>query len=249
MMEQGQWVHCNFLDNTIKDTIAITTVYGKHNGKERRELWDGLIKITPQTKWIVGGDFNVISDCSEHCGKHPPLQSDMEEFRDCLETCGLSTPHTIGSLFTWSGVKSNGRVMRRLDRALVNDRMIEDYEDITISHLSRASSDHKPILLQCKKGSQAGPKPFRFLNAWLNHHSFLKMVSDHWDSSSHHGSMAGLAFKLHGLKRHIKEWNIKTFGNVVNKLKEAVETAIKAQEQFEKDPTPENRELDNKAKA
>ncbi|VFQ82077.1 unnamed protein product [Cuscuta campestris] len=89
----------------------------------------------------------------------------------------------------------------------------------------------------------------RFLNAWLNHHSFLKMVSDHWDSSSHHGGMDGLAFKLHGLKRHIKEWNIKTFGNVVNKLKEAEETAIKAQEQFEKDPTPENRELDNKAKA
>ncbi|VFQ88669.1 unnamed protein product, partial [Cuscuta campestris] len=247
--EDVQWVNCDLMDTITKENLRITTVYGRHTGQERRELWAGLVKLIPMSKWIVGGDFNTVADYSEHDGKNHPNARDMEEFKACISSCGLTTPHTIGSLFTWSSNRSNGRVMRRLDRVLVNNKMLEEFEDISIMHLSKTSSDHKPLLLQCKKEPLGGLKPFRFLDAWLNHPTFLKVVTDSWDKTNQHGGMEGLARKLKELKGHIKERNTKTFGNIFSKLKGAEQTAIQAQENFEKDPSPANREQENKAKA
>ncbi|VFQ98006.1 unnamed protein product [Cuscuta campestris] len=159
--EDVQWVNCDLMDTITKENLRITTVYGRHTGQEKRELWAGLVKLIPISKWIVGGDFNTVADYSEHEGKNHPNARDMEEFKACISCCGLTTPHTIGSLFTWSSNRSNGRVMRRLDRVLVNNKMLEEFEDISIMHLSKTSSDHKPLLLQCKKEPLGGLKPFR----------------------------------------------------------------------------------------
>ncbi|VFQ94511.1 unnamed protein product [Cuscuta campestris] len=249
MKEDTQWVNCDLIDTSTKESYRVTTVYGKHKGAERRDLWAGLVNLIPSCKWIVGGDFNITTACSEHSGRNIPRHIDMEEFKDCLDSCGLVTPHTVGSVFTWSGNRSNGRVMRRLDRALVNNFMMEDFEDICIKHLSKTSSDHKPVLLICSKAPLGGPKPFRFLDAWLNHPTFLKMVSNYWDKTSNHGGMAGLVMKLKGLKGQMKEWNSNTFGNIINKLKEAEQATIQAQENYEREPSSENREQENKTKA
>ncbi|VFQ72955.1 unnamed protein product [Cuscuta campestris] len=83
-----------------------------------------------------------------------------------------------GSLFTWSGVRSQGRTWRRLDRVLLNLDTMASFEDLALTHLPRANSDHKPLLLSCLDTPPSGAKPFKFLNDWNSSHFgniFLKL--------------------------------------------------------------------------
>ncbi|RAL44323.1 hypothetical protein DM860_017429 [Cuscuta australis] len=73
--------------------------------------------------------------------------------------------------------------------------------DISITHLSKTSSDHKPMLLICKEEGFQGPKPFRT------------------------GGMAGLAMKLKGLKSILSTWNKLHFGNIFQEVKDNEITA------------------------
>ncbi|VFQ60212.1 unnamed protein product [Cuscuta campestris] len=205
--------------------------------------------MIPSHEWIVGGDFNAVANLSEHSGRISPLQSDMDDLNDCLENCGLINPRLIGNLFTWSGNRSRGRVQRRLDRAVVNGTLMNNYDDITVTHLSSTTSDHKPILLQCLQNQSYGPKPFRFQNMWMNHNNFLQVISDFWKSRSYLGGIHGLDSKLKGLKAVLKEWNLKSFGNIQEKIQDAERLATSAQECFEADQSDFNRANYNKAKA
>ncbi|VFQ93922.1 unnamed protein product [Cuscuta campestris] len=208
-----------------------------------------LQTLQTNNKWVVGGDFNIIAEWSEHKGKTMPNQTDMTEFKDCIATCNLNHPHTQGSIFTWSGGRRNGIVFRRLDRALVNETVLQYFDDVCVKHLSKSTSDHKPVLLTCFKEELGGPKPFRFIDAWALHPSFLKVVNEYWKSTHPYGGMAGLSSKLRGLKGVLTVWNKSTFGNIFSNLKEAEEQAISAQEAYEQDPNPSNREADNKGRA
>ncbi|VFR00985.1 unnamed protein product [Cuscuta campestris] len=217
--EDEQLVNCDFLEADTKDQVRITTVYvyGKHSCKERRGLWHSLQTLQTNNKWVVGGEFNIIAEWSEHKGKTMPNQTDMKEFKDCIASCNLNHPHTQGSIFTWSGGRRNGMVFRRLDRALVNETILQYFDDICVKHLSKSTSDHKPVLLTCFKEELGGPKPFRFIDSWALHPSFLKVVNEYWKA--------------------------------LTPMEEAEEQAISAQEAYEQDPNPNNREADNKARA
>ncbi|RAL41595.1 hypothetical protein DM860_013129 [Cuscuta australis] len=164
--------------------------------------------------WIVGGDFNTVLSFDEHKGNSNPDFNDMDDFRTCIDACGLHSPPFTGGIFTWTGVISKGKLWRRLDRVLINSNSNMLFSDISISHLSKTSSDHKPILLLCKEEGFQGPKPFRFLNVWATHHNFLTTVNDYWVNSPRTGGMAGLAMKLKGLKSTLSNWNKLHFGNI-----------------------------------
>ncbi|VFQ62668.1 unnamed protein product [Cuscuta campestris] len=66
---------------------------------------------------------------------------------------------------------------------------------------------------------------------------------------SYLGGMHGLASKLKGLKAVLKEWNLKSFGNIQEKIQDAERLATSAQECFEADQSDFNRANYNKAKA
>ncbi|VFQ75326.1 unnamed protein product [Cuscuta campestris] len=173
----------------------------------------------------------------------------FEEIRDTssVEPVNFRTPSKDSSSLSIPKTKkkkqSRGKVFRRLDRAVVNEVMLENYDDITVTHINSTTSDHKPVLLQCIKNNHDGPKPFRFFNIWLNHPNFMKTLKDFWSSQTCFGGMTGLAHKLKGLKVILKEWNKDVFGRVENNIKKAELIATSAQERFENDPSA------NKAKA
>lgn len=85
--------------------------------------------------------------------------------------------------------------------------------------LPRSVSDHCPILLK-EDERDWGPKPFKFLNAWVLHPSFIKEVEKVWVGSQVVGwagfrSMA----KLKLLNQALRIWNVEVFGLVESKLK------------------------------
>ena len=65
-----------------------------------------------------------------------------------------------------------------------------------------------------------GLKPFRVLNAWVGHPSFLKDVRNCWGNIQVTG-YAGfkLLIKLKKVKAFLKRWNIDVFGNVHQSFK------------------------------
>ena len=73
---------------------------------------------------------------------------------------------------------------------------------------------HFPIL--SKRGAQSwGPTPFRFENAWLDRHLFLKNVENWWDSLVVDGwPIFPFMGKLKSLEVLLKSWNKETFGNI-----------------------------------
>ncbi|GMP47970.1 hypothetical protein CsSME_00015489 [Camellia sinensis var. sinensis] len=74
----------------------------------------------------------------------------------------------------------------------------------------------------CEDGRDWGTKPFRFINAWVSHPSFMKIVKQVWNDTQVEG-WAGfrLMVKLRSLKQALKIWNVEVFGHVESKLKAA----------------------------
>ncbi|VFQ63978.1 unnamed protein product [Cuscuta campestris] len=87
-----------------------------------------------------------------------------------------------------------------------------------------------------------GPKPFRFINAWANHVTFLPLISKFWEENPNYGGMFGLHQKLKKLKNILKSWNKETFGNIFSKLTQAKDKSIEAEKEFLTNPSPSNRQ-------
>ncbi|KAL7161405.1 hypothetical protein ACSBR2_041963 [Camellia fascicularis] len=80
---------------------------------------------------------------------------------------------------------------------------------------------NEPILMM-EDDRNWGPKPFKFINAWLLHPNFLHEVRKVWDSTRVHGWASYIIMeKLRALKVALKRWNVEVFGDVDSNLKEA----------------------------
>ncbi|VFQ69265.1 unnamed protein product [Cuscuta campestris] len=222
--------------------IRISSVYGAHSIKDRTKLWLNIQETCPlDMRWIIGGDFNAVTSYEECKGICTPHVQSMNDFNTCISQCKLIYPDAEGGLFTWSGVRSQGRTWRRLDRILLNVDLLNSFEDVTLKHLSRANSDHKALLLQCINQQSGGVKPFRFLNSWISHETFQQTIRDVWSKCPTTGGMRGLTSKLQATKTALKLWNQTTFGNIFLNLKNLEQEAIQAQQLFETDTTDFNR--------
>ncbi|CAH9130817.1 unnamed protein product [Cuscuta epithymum] len=107
--------------------------------------------------WLLGGDFNVVAD---YKGPSVPRAADMRDFRNCMEYCHLMQPPIVGSSYTWTGVRANGRIWERLDRFLVDQEFLDAFDNVNVHHLSKMPSDHCPILLICETQLIRGPAQF-----------------------------------------------------------------------------------------
>lgn len=69
----------------------------------------------------MGGDFNEIMFSSEKRGGINRCSSQMQEFREMIDDCGLADLRCKGDLFTWSNRRSgNEIILARLDRYFGN---------------------------------------------------------------------------------------------------------------------------------
>ena len=71
----------------------------------------------------------------------------------------------LGSHFTWS----RGNLSKRLDRAVYNDGWLIKHVNSSVLHLPKINSDRRLILVKFQNvdSRNGGPRPFRFLVAWL----------------------------------------------------------------------------------
>ncbi|XP_075111657.1 uncharacterized protein LOC142181898 [Nicotiana tabacum] len=83
--------------------LILRLVYAKYDRTERIELWDSWYAMASDmtVPWLVGGDFNVIWDEEEKFGGLPVSLIEIDDFRQCINTCNLIDLGFKGSIFTW----------------------------------------------------------------------------------------------------------------------------------------------------
>ncbi|GAV78807.1 hypothetical protein CFOL_v3_22272 [Cephalotus follicularis] len=111
--------------------------------------------------------------------------------------------------------------MERLDRAFGNSLLKFMFPNVMVSHLSRSSSDHCPIIVDLLRVDVLPPKKFQFEYVLFGHIDFFKVIFDSWDMFPQ--------FPLQTLKAcslSLTWWNKHVFSNVF-KMKRRLLARIK----------------------
>ncbi|KAK8684060.1 hypothetical protein V6N13_040097 [Hibiscus sabdariffa] len=103
-----------------------------------------------------------------------------------------------------------GCVGDRGDRFLVLADWLDRFEGLEQRNLLRNVSDHDPVQLSCGVVNW-GPRPFRFLNAWLERKGHIKVMGDEWRRISDSHTTSSVVDRLRELKVFLKQWNRESF--------------------------------------
>lgn len=106
LVDWGQQVAITF--NLGPNRFRVTSIYARCNSLERLELWDNILDISAlnELPWLVGRDFNVISNEEKKLRGLPFTTMEAMDFANCIKSSALVELKFITSCFTWW----NGRI-------------------------------------------------------------------------------------------------------------------------------------------
>ncbi|KAL0294970.1 UNVERIFIED_CONTAM: hypothetical protein Sradi_6858100 [Sesamum radiatum] len=202
LLVAGQFIHCRLLNKRTSTTCLTTVVYGECDLVRRRLLWEELRNISAATAdvpWCVLGDFNIVVDASESCGRTAESTPAMAEFREFIGDAALVHLPFTGCPFTWHNCSEGNRSLwRRLDRILVNDAWVEVWPLSSYLSALPQTSDHSPLVLMGAPRPQGGI--FRFDNFLSSQPGFINSVRQVWSHSIYGTHMYAITRKLKALK-------------------------------------------------
>ncbi|WMV15018.1 hypothetical protein MTR67_008403 [Solanum verrucosum] len=147
-----------------------------------------------------------------------------------------------GPKYTWSNLRGiNFRIWKRLDRAMANDKWLQDMPHTSITHLPSVGSDHFPILMEMNVRQVNYIKYFRFLNCWADQPTFLDTMTDCWDRRMEGDPMWIFHQKMKRVVATLSSWSKMQFGDIYAKVKDYEEKVKIAEESLIQDNTDENR--------
>ena len=133
---------------------------------------------------MVIGDFNVFLHASEKKSRQPPQISQVDAFKEALESCQLQYLGFKGYPFPWNNKRpGEANTKIRLDRGVANEAWLRKFPLSRITHLSAHASDHLPLLLQVQSFNhqrQRREKSFQFEESWLLKVYCEAMVKEAW---------------------------------------------------------------------
>ncbi|XP_057791145.1 uncharacterized protein LOC131008275 [Salvia miltiorrhiza] len=162
------------------------------------------------------GDFNAVKGAHERISFLAPHRGSCVDFCSFIEDTQFIESLTDGLRFTWSGRRFlPHHVESMLDRAMFSQGFADFWDSIITTALPRLTSDHSPLVMQCRRATPSGKRQFRFLNMWVTHPSFGGMVGSSWMKSVDTFCLiARVMLKLKRLRDDIRIWNREVFGNV-----------------------------------
>ncbi|XP_019224926.1 PREDICTED: uncharacterized protein LOC109206551 [Nicotiana attenuata] len=246
------WLTLKLNHTESKVEFVLTLVYAKCDAVERIELWDSLYDIASDINlpWLVGGDFNVIWDEEEKFGGLPIHINEIDDFRQCINTCNLSDLGFKGSIYTWwNGRLEEDCIFERLGRCVSNSEFQQTFPGIEVQHLPKIGSYHSPLKLKCHKETPPVKKPFRFLNFWVEHASFKELVKENWKADFSANPFIIFNHKMKKLKKALSVWSKETFGDIFQKVASLEEVVLIHEAEFEANPTKLNRQRLQKVQA
>ncbi|GJW78224.1 RNA-directed DNA polymerase, eukaryota, reverse transcriptase zinc-binding domain protein [Tanacetum coccineum] len=164
-------------------------VYALNSGIERRIPWDELqiaktcINGSP---WILMGDFNVTLSLSEHIAGKSTIDSDMNEFIDCVNTIEVEDVCKTGMHYTWikSPSKPHTSIMKKLDRIMANEQFLDEYNQAYVVFHPFLVSDHSPAVIVLPQAMYRKKNSFKFANFVANKEEFSSIVKKGWSNKN-----------------------------------------------------------------
>ncbi|KAL8133670.1 hypothetical protein AgCh_008927 [Apium graveolens] len=149
---------------------------------------------------------NIIRQDDKRGGRPYPTWL-IQGFQKCIEDCGLHDLEIEGYPYTWErGCGTDDWMEIRLDRALVSDSFINQFQDAKLVNMKISTSDHSPILLVPFTSSHSiKVKRFRFENAWLRDPMCGKIVQDSWQLNEGKSLAEKISFTSEVLEKWGKE--------------------------------------------
>ncbi|MBA0566552.1 hypothetical protein Golob_011359 [Gossypium lobatum] len=113
----------------------LINVYTPSTLMEQKILSEEMIEVRKQftNHWIVGGDFNRVSNRSKRSNCVGLLKG-SKDFGSFIDKCKLVDLPLMGKKFTWYGTEKK---RSRLDRFLVDEEWLEHFEDLQQQGLKR----------------------------------------------------------------------------------------------------------------
>ena len=174
----------------IDDAWHFTGFYRASEATNWEDSWSVLRHLGSQfvLSSVCIEDFNEITRVEEKLRGAVRSEKQMQDFRDCLDFCGLKDLGYSGLPFAWCNRRYNeGLGWVRLDRAMATAKWILKFPTARLHHLLGSSSDHRPLWLvsdDLNTRLYQAQKPFRFEVMWLKDKRCEGVVHSAWDMSS-----------------------------------------------------------------
>ncbi|XP_075103465.1 uncharacterized protein LOC142178046 [Nicotiana tabacum] len=247
-----QQVTVKVFHHELGQHMIMTFVYAKCSPVERLELWDHLYYLASDMEfpWLEGGDFNVLLHEYEKIGGLPVHPPEYEDFVFYINSCGLFDQGYKGSPFTWWNGRPNAEcIFYRLDKILMNLPFQIMLPTIEVEHIIRTGSDHAPLLMTCGEKIANFVKPFKFLNFWTKHDTFIDAVRQNWEVDFIGDPFLMFKQKLKKVKAALSKWSREIFGDIFKQLAILEDISRVKEMLFEEKPTIENRIVLQKAQS
>ena len=203
----------------------VTFVYGEAQVSERYKNWDMLRGIVGANDlpWVVMGDFNEVLRPDEHVGIGQRSNAQIQAFRDTMDVCSLMDIGFSGRPWTFNKKVRGGTYTRvRLDRALATTEWHTLFPMADLSHLTAATSDHCPILLNLNREERVArpPQTFRYEVMWEGHSDWGETIDTARLQKGVSTTVEQLKDKLHAISNDLGRWDRNTFGCVRKEIKD-----------------------------
>nr|DAD41264.1 TPA_asm: hypothetical protein HUJ06_015587 [Nelumbo nucifera] len=179
--------------------------------------------------WACIGDWNFITSNKDKKGGNPIEYYRLMHLKSVIDQCGLQDLGYRGRRYTWAGIRGGSLIEERLDRAYANTKWMILHEQVVLSHLLRARSDHSPVLLDTSNNLNWRPRPFRFEEIWNHHEDCKNVIVNSWKEDIVETPMKNLIRNVKNIGPTMRDWNKRVFGNVQNNVQKAKEELIRGQ--------------------
>ena len=95
------------------------------------------------------GDFNEVLSVTKKQGRMDRPFRQIDNFRHCVNSCGLNDIDYVGSWFTWSMYRQDlGWIQERIDRGFATMEWLNQFPGARIYHLASSALDHCCLMLR-----------------------------------------------------------------------------------------------------
>ncbi|GFS40427.1 hypothetical protein Acr_00g0068490 [Actinidia rufa] len=210
--------------------FAVSFIYAFNTIVGRRPLWENLNNFNTSLEllWLLLGDFNTVLS-KEKANGLPVKAYEIRDFRNCCYDLGISDLRSTGAFHTWS----NNSVWSKLNRAMVNTRWIQDGLTAQVNFgLPGKHSDHSPCVVNLYGEIDRGASSFKFFNMWVQHESFMDLVSNSWSMRVEGTTTYRLCKKLKTLKDPLKALHRQNFSHISARAEAAEVKLFQAQQKL-----------------
>eukprot|EP00253_Pinus_taeda_P005862 PITA_05862 len=178
------WIRTDIWDKATKEDYIIYNIYAPNHYRDKASCWDTITSdlMTVQGRNIfLRGDLNLIRNADEKLGGNFYADPSRDSLEAIIQTHNLVDIPPLNGRFTWSNKRiGNSNIKERLDRILVQERIVARFSNIQSKILLGYFSDHKPVALILDKGKNLGPLPFKYNKAWDSKEEFRALVKEQW---------------------------------------------------------------------